>query len=570
MAGPSKSLVAAYGVVGGFALLVLAVQTATSDDAAAEPRGATPTATATAEEKPVAATSEVVNPEAPVAIATETLRPHGDVASLIGVSSCAASGCHGGVAVNDGFVVMQPETWRSSYVIWASHKDPHREAYRDLYSPLADDIVRKLAQREPVEPGMQGDWLKAYEDRRCLSCHATVDFDKLPLPATIVDGKTDSHSHRAPDEWLKSPLLADGVGCESCHGPAKSWVGEHFLIPEAYRTDPRMQADEKRRLTGLGMVDTDQLSLQAEACTGCHIGKRDGKDVRDMNHDMIAAGHPALYFDFAGYKARLPRHWREPQATEERANRVHEAWSAGKLAAAAAQLKLSAARYDDSYGNVPGAVWPEFSEYDCYACHHRLRSAVDDRVTLRQQAAEKRAAAAPGPIGKQVWGSWASWHLNQAASVPGFPGDQWKEITSQLQTPFASRAEMVARMQAARELAASLAASPGAAAAAGGLRTADDYRKELQSVAEAASRDAVGWEDSVQRYLRCVAIYRAWRIASGMPTERADDPLATALMELYETLKFPSDKQRPFQSPAQFNPTAVAEGFGKVATAMEN
>ena len=34
-----------------------------------------------------------------------------------------------------------------------------------------------------------------------------------------------------------------------------------------------------------------------------------------MNHDMIAAGHPALHYEFATYHECQPKHWREPGET---------------------------------------------------------------------------------------------------------------------------------------------------------------------------------------------------------------------------------------------------------------
>jgi hypothetical protein len=550
MAGPSKSLVAGYVVVGGFALLILAVQSANSDDVPGEP---IPVA-GPAAKAPASITDEVVS--------------HPTVSSYIGVSSCAASGCHGAVAVNDGFSVMPDEQiWRSSYVIWAAHKDPHREAYHVLHGELADDIVRKLAGAKRVAKGEKKTWLEAHKDRRCLSCHATVDFTHAKGPITVdAAGETpDPTPNRAPDQWLNSALLHEGVGCESCHGAAKDWVGKHFLYPGPNPPVP-VPPEEVPRLQELGMIDTDQLGLQAQQCTGCHIGNRDGRtgEVRDMNHDMIAAGHPPLYFDFAGYKARLPRHWRVP-SPDKYAEKEYDSWSAGKLAAAAAQLKLSAGRHAASQASTPQAVWPEFSEYDCFACHHALRSSPNEQATPRQAAAERRAV----PVGKQVWGSWSSWHLSQVNSVTSLEGPDWNRITVDLESPFAPAAKINERMAAAGAVADTLSARAAGQKPPAAPLTADEYRQQLIKIADEASKNVAGWENAVQYYLRCFVVYRAWRISSNKSLKEADDPMGEALVRLYQKLKYSNDKSPRFQSPANYSSTVVAAAFEDVVTAAK-
>jgi hypothetical protein len=153
------------------------------------------------------------------------------------------------------------------------------------------------------------------------------------------------------------------VGCESCHGPAEKWLGPHTC------------ADwEKRKLAakppqGMNPV-TDILAL-AQTCAGCHVGAPPGPhapEARDVNHDLIAAGHPRLNFELGAFLAHLPPHW---NTSAKKRGQDHETrtWAVGQLVSAASALQLLAHRA----ASAKTAPWPEFAEYDCFACHHDLR-----------------------------------------------------------------------------------------------------------------------------------------------------------------------------------------------------
>jgi hypothetical protein len=83
-----------------------------------------------------------------------------------------------------------------------------------------------------------------------------------------------------------------------------------------------------------------------------------------MNHDIIAAGHPALYFDMAIYHEVLPKHWRDPDQHQE--NFRAQLWLAGQIASADAELELLESRACKS---LPVSTWPELSNYRCNSCH---------------------------------------------------------------------------------------------------------------------------------------------------------------------------------------------------------
>ena len=104
------------------------------------------------------------------------------------------------------------------------------------------------------------------------------------------------------------------------------------------------------------MVDTKDLAVRAKTCLGCHLGR--GEQVVD--HEMIAAGHPDLAFELDTFTAAQPAHHRDPKP----AIRVR-IWAVGQSTALAEGMRLLAQHADQS--------WPEFSDMECYQCHHDLR-----------------------------------------------------------------------------------------------------------------------------------------------------------------------------------------------------
>src|SRR5215471_8037723 len=138
--------------------------------------------------------------------------------------------------------------------------------------------------------------------------------------------------------------LSDGVACEACHGPAEKWFGPH--------TRPNSHAASVQQ----GMIDTKNLEVRAKTCLACHLGT--GEQVVD--HDLIAAGHPDLAFELDTFTAAQPSHHRpEPAAARVRA------WAVGQTVALAEAMRLVAAHSRN---------WPEFTDLECYQCHHDLRA----------------------------------------------------------------------------------------------------------------------------------------------------------------------------------------------------
>jgi hypothetical protein len=276
----------------------------------------------------------------------QRLRPLAGV--LRGTASCAGRSCHGSIEP-----LSRTNCNQNEYTLWLT-QDKHQQAYQALQSPAAEAMARHLGLKE-----------KAHEAPLCLSCHTNPAATLVPAAPALVE--------RVYQERLY------GVGCEACHGAASGWLNRH--IAADWR---KKEPSEKRAVYGMTPVaDVQEL---ARVCAGCHVGAPPDKNrplARDVNHDLIAAGHPRLAFEFSAFFANLPPHWRKKESKDDEARR----WAAGQAASAEAALELLRHR-----AATTEAPWPEFAEYDCYACHHAL-----SEPSWRQR---------PGGRGAIPWGSW--------------------------------------------------------------------------------------------------------------------------------------------------------------------
>jgi hypothetical protein len=321
-------------------------------------------------QEPDAPAKEPGKPEAP---AKEPEKPEAPAKepALQGVIGCTAAGCHHGNA--------EGNVKGSEYTVWVN-RDPHARAYQVLYDKRSRQLVADLYGPE-AKP--------AWETRLCLKCHA-ADPD-------------------APHAETFS--AADGVGCESCHGPAEKWKSEHPCWPKDKPLAEKL---------ALGMRDTKDLVARAQLCVTCHVGTA-GQDV---NHDLIAAGHPRLNFEFSSYLEAYPRHWGtegEPEASPDFHAR---AWAIGQLVSARAALQLlqeraaAAARPPNAEHPERNSPWPEFAEYNCAACHQALAP------ELRRTEASNRGRR----LGALPWGSW---YLSMVqAYAAGSPGEDVRALPS--------------------------------------------------------------------------------------------------------------------------------------------
>jgi hypothetical protein len=257
------------------------------------------------------------------------------------VTNCSSSNCHGNGSKGN------------EYATWAGD-DPHRKAHVVLYNDVSTRIQKNLKRDTP-----------AYLDAQCLKCHAVNE---------------EKHYH---GEVLPGRALSEGVSCDACHGASQAWLGEH------YRDDWKRLTD-KEKFDRYGFKQTKDLVARALMCAQCHVGARD----REVNHDLIAAGHPRLAFEAARFHFtnNYPKHWKEKLPTREFEMDI---WVIGQLASLRQAVDLLAARAERAAEKH--APWPELSEYSCFACHQDITG------SKKRSEFGERNGRMPGRAGWQVW-----------------------------------------------------------------------------------------------------------------------------------------------------------------------
>jgi hypothetical protein len=240
----------------------------------------------------------------------------------LGVATCAGSTCHGRNE-GDGKVVRQDELrlWQEP----SSKTGAHSRTYAALASARGQRIATALGLGQ------------ATQAPACLGCHATY------VPA---------------NQRGQRFRLADGVGCESCHGPASGWLAGHYAMPATHAKN-----------VANGLTALENPRARAAVCLDCHFGSaRTGQFV---THAMMAAGHPRVSFELDLFSA-LQQHWNDDAAYRQRKGRLDNLrlWAVGQAEAVQRSLSLYARQDLASQG-----LFPEFYFFDCHSCHR----AIDDQ-----------------------------------------------------------------------------------------------------------------------------------------------------------------------------------------------
>lgn len=237
-----------------------------------------------------------------------------------GVASCAGSTCHGR-AEGNGKVVRQDELmhWQEP----SSRGGAHSRAYAALASARGQTIASALGLG------------KATSAQACLGCHATTGG--------------------ASGERFQ---LSDGVGCESCHGAASSWIASHYAVPATHASN-----------ISQGMKDLGNPAVRASVCLDCHFGS--AKPGQFVTHSMMAAGHPRVVFELDLFSS-LQQHWDEDTDYARRKGRTDSVrlWAVGQAEAVQRSLTLFA-----NTRLATQSIFPEFYFYDCHSCHR----GIDDK-----------------------------------------------------------------------------------------------------------------------------------------------------------------------------------------------
>lgn len=172
--------------------------------------------------------------------------------SILGATSCATSGCHGGA-----------EEKSLQFTVW-SQQDMHSRAYATLTTARSARMAEALGIKD------------ATTSPSCVSCHAPFQAVKNTNPALLA----------------ADARVNEGVSCASCHGADGDWVRSH--------TRPDFSHADK---VAAGLKDLQNLHARAGSCVACH---------QNIDPELISKGkHPRLIFELDGQTAAQPRHWKE-------------------------------------------------------------------------------------------------------------------------------------------------------------------------------------------------------------------------------------------------------------------
>jgi hypothetical protein len=388
----------------------------------------------------------------------------------VGVAGCSSSSCHNG---ND------PERIKlSEFSIWSA-QDKHQRAHAALYSQRARQMAVSLAPTNPDKKPIE-----AHKDKRCLRCHATGDdFDE--------NGRTLNADERF--------YMGDGVGCESCHGPAEKWIGEHFR--ESFK---KKSAAEKAEY---GMRDLKPLSARVALCSSCHVGNKD----KEVDHDLIAAGHPRMNFEFSGFHSIYPKHWLPSVDTDNYPDFESRAWVLGQAMTATSALELLKARASRVKPDAENK-WPEFSEYGCFNCHKTLG--------VRNPHAEwpRFALQMPRrPLGSRPLSNWYYGMVSDPAGPVG-KIEGLAELRKVMETAYPDTGKVTAEankaIAALRKAMVDLDKGPGKKTPA--MPIADVRRRfndlltdglKPIGVEQYTRADVMEWDEAAQLYLALAALY---------------------------------------------------------------
>jgi hypothetical protein len=204
--------------------------------------------------------------------------------TFVGVASCSGSTCHGRSEAT-GKIVRQDEL-----MIWQDESSPagaHSRAWRVLQYPRSQAIAKRLGIGEATSAPM------------CLGCHAT--------PAGNARGARFQ--------------LADGVGCEGCHGAASGWLASHYEVGANHAQN-----------VARGLVPLENVKARADKCLDCHFGSDAAGQF--VNHRIMAAGHPRIAFELDLFTT-LQQHHNEDRDYVQRKGRSNgvQTWAVGQAMA---------------------------------------------------------------------------------------------------------------------------------------------------------------------------------------------------------------------------------------------
>jgi hypothetical protein len=446
-------------------------------------------------------------------------RPPVESPAWVGTGSCAAAACHGGR--------REPLALKGSEYVFSEAYDPHTRAYSVLFDDRSIRIeknFRRLADLESAKP---------FEDDACLRCHVHQGYD------------SKASSARTPRY-----TVADGAGCEGCHGPAGKWLVPHMEYAWEGLSD-------QQKLDLFGMTPTKDLLARGKACAECHIGL----GSTDVNHDLIAAGHPRLNFEYGNQLAKLPKHWRVEDDKARHPDYEAKVWVLGQLLSAKASLDLLESRASRSLPDDSTSPWPEFAEYSCFSCHHELGKEIWPGANI---APTSRA-------GSLQWGTWYSpmtrvlLPLTPSLNLEA-PDSAYGLLKAEMTRPLPDAAVVVRRARAASEELGRLAESLNR----GQIRPAE-IRPMLEAARNSENEEQpLDWDRAARQYLAIVAFDKA---LGELEPGRANRSPRFRLEALLKDLDFPGkvgNQTGLFDSPGRWNVDRIKADFDSLLDPRAN
>lgn len=411
-----------------------------------------------------------------------------------GVASCSTGPCHGGSNPRNTL------NGEYSYVMKGIERLGERRGHAYAHLLLRNELSQQMGKYLGIE--------KPQEAAICLNCHAS----------------NPKMEHRG-----RKFTTGDGVGCESCHGPSEKWIAIHD------QANWGAMGDEQK--AALGFINTKDVLVRAKVCMGCHVGSELDQDVY---HDLIAAGHPRLNFEFSSYHTNMERHWRTSNDLKMHPDLAGRGWIVGQLASAQAAIQLLAHRAAQE------KVWPEFAEYDCFACHHDLAD-----PSWRQ----KRGYPGRKP-GSLPWGSWyTSMPMSLVQILEGqastAAGEKLQALNTLMQSPYPDPKQV---SQVAREASAALQTL---LVEVNGSRLSREKAAEVfkQLATKATTTAAGSWDAAAQAALGFAAMQECQFDMGG-----GDESLDSLIDSFFEVINMP----RGYNSPRNFQPELIRQEVSKI------
>jgi len=259
-----------------------------------------------------------------------------------GVATCAGSTCHGRLE-GDGKIVRQDELsrWQEP----SSTSGAHSRAYTALAGHRGQQIATSLGL---------GDATRA---PACLGCHTTT------APSGLRGARFQ---------------IADGVGCEACHGASSGWLASHYAVGASHAAN-----------LAQGLIPLENAETRASLCLDCHLGS--AKPGHFVTHQMMAAGHPRITFELDLFSS-MQQHYNEDADYTARKGRPDSVrlWAVGQALAVRRSLDLFAKPELADRG-----LFPEFTFYDCQSCHRQIFDQSERSLTFETNPARPIPFGAP-------------------------------------------------------------------------------------------------------------------------------------------------------------------------------